>query len=144
MQLRKIQLKRKAMNFRQVFLLTSLALFTQEALPHGMDKPGPHGGYVRMPGAFHTEVVAVGENEWKIYLLDENFKNPMVKNSSVSGTVELGQEQFPLTCEERDEHFTCGLQNNAPKAIFSKLRLEVKRGGGAIGISIYKLPLSFR
>ena len=131
---------------RIAFLLAAISFssFTYVAFPHGMDKPGPHGGYIQMPGTFHTEVVPISESEWKIYLLDENLKNPMVKNSSVLATVEFNQKKVALTCKENGDYFACTLQNNSLNATPSKLQLEAKRGGGTMGISIYKLPLSFR
>lgn len=132
------------MNFKNLFLLLGLALFTQKAEPHGMDKPGPHGGYIRMPGAFHTELVPVSENEWKIYLLDESFKKPTVKNSSLSGVLQVGQESIPIDCAEDATFFICSVTNGIPKDVRSRLRFEAKRNGGSKGIAIYDLPLTFR
>ena len=61
----------------------SLLLFSANAFPHGEDKPGPHGGFIRMPGAFHTELVPDGPNKVKVYLLDVNWKNPSITGSSL-------------------------------------------------------------
>lgn len=61
----------------------SLLFFSFNAFSHGEDKPGPHGGFIRMPGAFHTEVVPDGPSKVKVYLLDVNWKNPSVNGSSL-------------------------------------------------------------
>ncbi len=46
----------------------------------------PNGGFIKMPGAFHTEVVPVGQNKLKVFLLDMNWKNPSILNSNLSVT----------------------------------------------------------
>lgn len=38
------------------FSILFLAL-TFELFAHGEDHPGPHGGRIQMPGAFHTELI---------------------------------------------------------------------------------------
>ena len=44
----------------QAFLLALAAALSAPgaALAHGKQEPGPNGGEVRMPGAFHVEAVA--------------------------------------------------------------------------------------
>lgn len=132
------------MNTFSRLLLVLVSWASSLAFAHGMDKPGPHGGYVRMPGAFHTEIVPSSDNVWNVYLLDDNLKNATNQNSSVSGFVQIGKEKLPLVCEVKEDHFVCSLVNNAPKSNRSQLRLEAKRNAGVMGIAIYKLPLSWR
>lgn len=90
-----------------IFALGQLLIFTSTALAHGEDKPGPHGGFIRMPGAFHTELVPSGMNKLKVYLLDVNWKNPSVTGSSLKlryglkgelAKCEIGSGLF-YTCE---------------------------------------------
>lgn len=67
-------------------LTLSLAFVSIQAHAHGEDKPGPHGGFIRMPGAYHTEVVPK-DNTVEVYLLDMDWKNPVVKDSSVEAEI---------------------------------------------------------
>ena len=67
-------------------LFLGLMLNFSLVFAHGMNKPGPNGGEIRMPGPFHTEAKAEGANKLKVYLLDMNFKNPVTANSSVEVT----------------------------------------------------------
>ena len=53
------------------YLILFASIWTAtNAFAHGEDKAGPHGGFIRMPGAYHTEVVPVSKNQAKVYLLD--------------------------------------------------------------------------
>ncbi len=70
-------------------IVTTLSL---NVFAHGEDKPGPHGGFIRMPGAFHTEVVKEKEG-YRVYLLDINWKNPSVLDSAVLASIEVGKKQ---------------------------------------------------
>jgi len=82
-------------------LLFTLGLFFLPTLPafaHGEDKPGPNGGFIRMPGAFHTELVPEGPSNFKVYLLDLNWKNPSVNDSSVK--IRHGAKGESAKCEK--------------------------------------------
>ena len=73
------------------FLRLGIILFSIQIFAHGEDKLGPNGGYLRMPGAFHTELVPAGKNNFKVYLTDLEWKNPLVRESNVVlkyGTIE--------------------------------------------------------
>jgi hypothetical protein len=65
---------------------------------HGMDKPGPHGGFVQMPGAFHTEVVPQKDGSLWVYLLDINIAEPSVRDSEVIGWIETPHSKINLDC----------------------------------------------
>ncbi len=54
----------------------------------GEAKPGPNGGEVRTPGAFHVELKVSGREIW-VYLLDNNVEKPRTDKSSVSVDVVL-------------------------------------------------------
>lgn len=88
-----------------IFALTFTAI--QWALAHGEDVPGPHGGHIRMPANFHTEVLSGGKNTFQIYLLDMEFKNPSVTNSSVQAQLIQKNKTTELTCAAKDDHFEC-------------------------------------
>lgn len=117
-------------------ILTTLSL---NVFAHGEDKPGPHGGYIRMPGAFHTEVVKVKEG-YRVYLLDINWKNPSTLNSYVTASIKNGQDITNLTCLKESDSYLC--KSNLPQKGF--LNINSKREGQISGIpSSYKLPLKF-
>lgn len=108
---------------------------------HGMDKPGPHGGYIRMPGVFHTEIVMNGENTFRLYLLDVNFKNPLVKNSSVGAIMKRETKENALTCKANRDHFQCEMNGGLKFKNGDEIRIWAKPLGMNGGIAIYRLPL---
>lgn len=122
-------------------LCVGLSFFgvASSAFAHGEDEPGPHGGVIRMPGAFHTEVVAQGDNAIDVYLLDINWKDPTVKDSSVSVTHVDEERRSSLKCQPRESHFSCGNDSSALKS--GSLIVKASRLGMQ-GIDVtYPLPL---
>lgn len=112
------------------------------AFAHGEDKAGPHGGYIRMPGAFHTEIVPNSNGQFKIYLLDINWKNPTVKNSQLHiKFLDKGVNDV-VQCQTDVDYFLCQLPKGAT---FKKGKISVKATReNAVGNEIkYQLPLSF-
>jgi len=117
-------------------LLTILSL---NGFAHGEDKPGPHGGYIRMPGAFHTEVVKE-KNGYRVYLLDINWKNPSVLDSDVKASIQVGKNKTDLNCTKESDSYLC-ISSLPQKGM---LNINSKREGQAGGIpSSYNLPLKF-
>lgn len=92
------------------------------AFGHGEDKPGPHGGAIRMPGAFHTELVKESPTKFKIYLLDIDFKKPVTKNSEVKAN--------GIACKPRKKYFECSLPKPAKEVTI--LAKREGAGGGAV------------
>jgi len=86
------------------FVLATLC--TTSLFAHGEDKPGPHGGFIRMPGAFHTEVMAEKAG-LRIMLLDINFQNPTVEDSSVKVTLKADNKEILLKCKTDKDSFFC-------------------------------------
>lgn len=84
-------------------LLLSL-LITAQVWAHGEDKPGPHGGYISMPGAFHVELLPVSASQMKIYLLDAHWTNPTVEDSRVE--LSAGKKNA-AKCVAAKDHFVC-------------------------------------
>lgn len=121
------------------FLCLSVLGGAPSAFAHGEDKPGPHGGVIRMPGAFHTEVVTQGDNAIDVYLLDINWKEPTVKESSVSVVHVDGERRTALNCKPREILFSC----QGESAAFKSGSLTVKASRlGTQGIEVtYPLPL---
>lgn len=112
-------------------------LATVKTWAHGEDKPGPHGGFISMPGAFHVELVPVSKNKVKAYLLDIDWKNPTVKDSSV----ELSRGQVNAKCTMDYDFFTCEFPK--PVDLTKKGQIDVKATREKqIGNSVsYQLPL---
>lgn len=109
-------------------------------LAHGSDKPGPHGGEIRMPGAYHVEAVALGDS-LMVYLLDMRFENPTTRNSAVEVRLHQQGEARKLACEARVDAFRCPLPG---KTQLGQGRLEIvsRRGDNPPARASYELPLT--
>ena len=115
-------------------------LFSTTIFAHGMNKPGPHGGYIKMPSSYHVELLNSGSN-LKIYLLDINFKNPTTKNSSV--TVEFsGVISYKNLCEKIEDHFECPKPKNSLEG-YNKIIIYSEREAIKASSAQYALPLKF-
>ncbi len=124
---------------KKVYMMIVL-FYSILALSHGEDKPGPHDGYIQMPGAFHTEVVAGSQGSFDIYLLDVEFKNPTVKDSEVQAWLSSGKKKSDLKCDLVEQsHFHCVPSNTSfkGKELIVKAKREQMQGNEAK----YKLPL---
>lgn len=130
-----------------MMVLLSVQLVTgTAALAHGEDKPGPNGGEIRMPGAFHTEVKGKSR-EFEVFLLDIDFKNPTITNSSVEARViqmTLPSKEVDLACRKskssRPPKFVCVSEAYQPVA-GDFLVIKAKRGTAIGAEARYKLPL---
>lgn len=120
-------------------LLMSLLFSHALAFAHGEDKPGPHGGYIRMPGAFHTELVPDGQNQFKVYLLDLHWKNPTVAHSSLKVTHQ-GKGATEAKCEAQKSFFLCRFEKGADLTR-GRLVVEARREKQVGGLVTYDLPL---
>lgn len=93
-------------------LISFVAIFaTCKAVGHGETKPGPHNGFIRMPGAFHTEIVPLSKSEFQLYLLDFNWANPTIRKSMVDVKIESKKGKVPVRCTPNVDHFKCELPN---------------------------------
>lgn len=110
------------------------------ARAHGEATPGPHGGVIRMPGAFHTEVVP-GKDKLDVYLLDMDWRNPVTKDSSVVAIIKVNSKSHGLDCKTNDKKFVCLLPQGT-KLDKGELSIKASRSGTP-GIEMkYKLPLN--
>lgn len=107
------------------------------ALAHGDDKPGPAGGFIKMPGKYHIELIPQAKGMFKVRLLDLAFKNPTVKDSKLMLTLIQGNKQTPLTCKASADHFVC----QGPASVTGKLWVKSQRLGQKGGDVFYVLPL---
>lgn len=86
-------------------------LFSSLVHAHGDNELGPNKGIIRMPGAFHTELVPVNETQFKIYLLDIDIKNPSMKDSALDVTFE-GKSISKVKCAVDVNFYLCQLPAN--------------------------------
>ena len=121
------------------FLFSVILIATTRLFAHGEDRLGPHGGYIRMPGAFHTEVVPV-KTGFRLYLLDINWKNPTTIKSSVEVFLSVDQNQSKMACRREKSSFFCPSRENS----MGELIIEAIRDGQK-GIRVsYTLPLKLK
>lgn len=122
----------------EIVTLLSLLLTSEVTLAHGMNKNGPNGGYIKMPGAFHTELVDKGAS-MHVYLLDMSFKNPTTADSTVK-IIFKGNTELEYTCTKTVNYFVCekpkGDLRNVKEVIVNAIRNKSK-GSEAV----YSLPL---
>lgn len=126
---------------KNLLSLISIYLFLiNTAMAHGENKFGPHDGYIRMPGAFHTELVQSHDDSFSIYLMDVNNKNPTTKDSSAKLTYINKSIKSDFACFSIDDHFTCKpnekISTKQGKLIINSVRLNVKSKD-----AVYDLPL---
>ena len=124
------------MNAKSSLLGIGLLFFSLTCLGHGEEKPGPNGGFIQMPGAFHTEIVPVNKSVLKVYLLDMEWKNPTVKDSEVVMTY----KKRKANCKKQTDHFLCQFKvlNLTKKG---ELGLLAKRENAQGNAQTYELPL---
>lgn len=116
-------------------ILILIMLLTPPTWAHGEDRPGPHGGFISMPGPFHVELVLVGERRVKAYLLDMNWENPTLTESSV----ELVQGRNSAKCTAKENHFDCEFPIAVNLTKTGELQVKAKREK-EIGQTAYSLP----
>jgi len=92
-----------------------------------------------MPGAYHTEVVALA-NGFKVYLLDINFKNPIVKNSKIDAYVKGAGRRQQLTCKSQSDHFLCSVKKMPTQG---ELVVSSVRNNEEGSEAKYSLPIKF-
>ena len=116
----------------------ALVLSVGRAFAHGEDKPGPHGGAIKMPSSFHTELVLVNKHQVKIYLLDEGWLNPSIKQSHVAVRLQSGAV---AKCDIQGEHYLCTFSDSVDLRNKNSLLIQSKRENRK-GVEIsYDLPL---
>lgn len=123
-----------------------ILFFTWQAFGHGEDKAGPHQGFVRMPGAFHTEVVpSASTHELNIYLLDIAWKNPSVKNSSVEILFKNSMNGLTSCPPRADKNFFfCRVPADVDLKKPGQFIVKAKREGQVGNDAVYDLPLSLK
>jgi hypothetical protein len=124
-------------------LLTTLILIDGVAYAHGEDKPGPNGGFIRMPGAFHTEVIPLGSNKLKVFLLDLTWKNPSTANSSLTVSLK-SKKSAKAKCEIKENYYICDFPKGVDITQKGELLVDAKRENQNGNKVLYELPLKLQ
>ena len=119
-------------------LISFILAMPLAAFGHGEDRPGPHGGFIRMPGAFHTEVLVDGETALKVYLLDIEWKNPSVRDSKIIATF----NGKTAKCGVVTDHFRCAFGTGSNLQAKGKLEIDATREKQKGAKVEYPTPLS--
>ena len=125
--------------YLNISLTLLLGVVPSQVLAHGEDKPGPHGGWVRMPGSFHTEVVPISNQELRVYLLDIGFANPITTDSKVEFSLNDGEMQ---RCAASVDFFTCTLVQPDYLDSSGALTIKATRANSSGAPVKYELPLA--
>ena len=123
--------------------LIATSLGAQFAFAHGEDKPGPNGGFIRMPGAFHTEVILTSPSTLKVYLLDIQLKNPSTIDSFLFVN-HTKDKAMKTKCSIESNYYTCTLPKNVDLKKKGELFVEAKREGQKGMVVSYELPLKLQ
>lgn len=123
--------------FAAWMLFSILFVYCNPLFAHGEEKPGPHGGWIRMPGAFHTEVVPK-QTGFEVYLLDINFTHPIVTDSSVNAIIKYDSKSVKLTCKKLRHSFLCTADKSLLKKA-SSLEIFAIRQHAKGNIAVYPL-----
>jgi hypothetical protein len=126
---------------RILILAFAVLLPALPAWGHGEDKPGPNGGFIRMPGPYHTEIVPLGTNKIKVFLLDINWKNPSVQKSTLS-IDHRSQTNVKADCVIKDSiSYLCSFPKDVDITKKGKLIVNSQREGQKGMETSYDLPL---
>lgn len=96
-----------------------------------------------MPGAFHTEIVQINAHQVKVYLLDIEWKNPSVKDSTVEISFEADQKSN-AKCEKQTSEFICTFDKSVDLNLKGKISVKTSREKQPGGIVEYVTPLKFK
>ncbi len=124
--------------FLKIVLSSVFTLTAQFAFAHGEDKQGPNGGFIRMPGPFHTELVPVSKNELTVYLLNMEWKKPSVKKSSLKIK---HNDATDAECKIKRNFYTCTFPKSVDLTKNGNLKVTAERESQK-GMEVsYSLPL---
>jgi len=129
---------------RLVATFISISLFATSVWGHGEDKPGPNDGFIRMPGAFHTEIVPISKNQLKVFLLDIYWKNPSVKDSALH-LMYQGETKITAVCEIKESlYYLCSFPKSIDLTKKGEIVVEAQRESQKGNLVTYELPLKLK
>ena len=118
-------------------------IISTSAFAHGEDKYGPNKRFIKMPGAFHTEVVPSKDGSYLVYLVDFYNKNPTVKDSAVDFQVKNNDKVTTFDCKiVKNTYYKC--TTNEKISDSGQIILTAKRLGSQGKPAIYDLPLKLK
>lgn len=117
-------------------------LFSSNSFAHGMNKPGTNNGYVRMPGAYHVELVPVAEG-FRVYFQDIQFKAISTKDATLNLIVKSNTVATIGCKKEGASAFLCPVDKSALKGARELVLESSINNGKTKASSAYKYPLSF-
>lgn len=120
--------------------LMGVLVISNSAYSMGGDKPGPNGGFVKMPGTYHVELVPK-KDRVLVYLLDLSLKNPTSKNSSVILKL-INKETKEVNCKIENKYFVCNV-SSGDLARYTEINLVSIRNKIKGTMAVYKIPLKF-
>ncbi len=121
-------------------LILLTAIVPTFVFAHGEDSAGPHSGFIKMPGTFHLELVPEGKREFKLYLLDMNWKNPSMKDASVSVSY-ANAKKMKATCTPSTDFYRCQFPSSIDLSKKGVIYIESQREGQKGNEVSYQLPL---
>jgi hypothetical protein len=126
---------------KMVFVtLMGMIVISNSAYSMGGDKPGPNGGFVKMPGTYHVELVPK-KDKVLVYLLDLSLKNPISQDSSVTLKL-INKETKELGCKVENKYFICNI-SSVDFAQYTEVNVESIRNKIKGKVAVYKIPLKF-
>lgn len=108
---------------------------------HGENNIGPHNGFIRRPGPFHTEVLTNEKSTVTVYLLNLESKNPVVAKSSVKVSLLQDNNAITANCAAKDSAFICAFPDSVNLKL-GKLIVDAEREGQKGIPAEYDLPLT--
>lgn len=140
-----LQEKSKRILMAIVPLLFAVSLFSPRlGLSHGENKPGPNGGHIRMPGAFHTELKEAAPGKYEVYLLDVSLKGTPTDGWSLEAQLNR-KSTLPqsLKCQRRKQSYLCEVPESWKIAQGDEITVKASRKNQPGATAVYLLPLSF-
>ena len=102
---------------------------------------GPHGGYLRTLGDFHSELVLNGKKGARVYLLNKEDKNPIADAASVYFMLHSGKFDTNYYCAPTGHHFECRLPRPLARSNGDVITIKAIRKGKTDHFR-YEFPLS--
>lgn len=123
---------------KNILIILSILIIASQSYAHGESDYGPHQGFVKMPGAFHTEILLDGKNKLKVYLLDMEWKNPTLEKSSLQVT--YGQST-KAQCKPIKDFYLCEFPLSIDLTKKGNLKILASRNNQSGAAVHYSLPL---
>ncbi|MNT23525.1 hypothetical protein D3C72_1589460 [compost metagenome] len=93
-----------------------------------------------MPGAFHTEMIFDKDNQdVMVFLLDMDFKNPTLNESSVTAFYQKGKTKVAYSCMPMHNHFHCTAEKKYKTTKGGEIHITATREKAKGNEVIYKL-----